>query len=88
MKGPSNNADLSDHVVAVVDDDSSARTALSRLLKSEGIETVTFASARDFLDTLVALKALDRRDGVYSNSPEADRFLATTHSGSGSSSAR
>lgn len=54
MKGPSNNADLSDHVVAVVDDDSSARTALSRLLKSEGIETVTFASARDFLDSETA----------------------------------
>lgn len=32
-------------------------------------------SARDFLDALVALKFLDRKDGVYSNSAEADLFL-------------
>jgi FixJ family two-component response regulator len=36
--------------VAVVDDDSSARSALARLLKSAGIQTVTFPSAREFLD--------------------------------------
>jgi FixJ family two-component response regulator len=36
-------------VVAVVDDDGSARTALARLMKSNGIETAAFASARDFL---------------------------------------
>jgi FixJ family two-component response regulator len=35
--------------VAVVDDDQSARTALARLVKSAGIETVTFSSAREFL---------------------------------------
>jgi hypothetical protein len=32
-------------------------------------------SARDFLDTLVALKFLQRRDGVYYNTPETDLFL-------------
>lgn len=32
-------------------------------------------SARDFLDTLVALGFLERRDGVYHNTPATDRFL-------------
>ena len=32
-------------------------------------------SAHDFLDTLVALGFLERTDGVYSNTPEADLFL-------------
>lgn len=32
-------------------------------------------SARDFLDALVALGMLERREGVYSNTPETDRFL-------------
>lgn len=32
-------------------------------------------SARDFFDALVALKFLDRKDGLYSNSAEADLFL-------------
>jgi ubiquinone/menaquinone biosynthesis C-methylase UbiE len=32
-------------------------------------------SARDFLDALVALKLLDRRDGMYYNTPSADLFL-------------
>jgi hypothetical protein len=32
-------------------------------------------SAADFLDTLVALKLLDRDGGVYRNAPEADAFL-------------
>lgn len=32
-------------------------------------------SARDFLDTLVSLKFLERRDGRYYNSPSADLFL-------------
>ena len=32
-------------------------------------------AARDFLDALVALKLLDRNDGVYSNTIEADLFL-------------
>ena len=32
-------------------------------------------SARDFLDALVALKMLDREDGLYGNTPEADYFL-------------
>lgn len=32
-------------------------------------------SARDFLDTLVALNFLERRDGIYSNTPSTDLFL-------------
>lgn len=32
-------------------------------------------SARDFLDALVALKLLQRDDGVYRNAPDADLFL-------------
>ncbi|HEX3496914.1 MAG TPA: methyltransferase dimerization domain-containing protein, partial [Methylocella sp.] len=32
-------------------------------------------SARDFLDVLVALKLLDREDGLYSNTAETDLFL-------------
>ncbi|GGA69875.1 methyltransferase/methylase [Edaphobacter acidisoli] len=32
-------------------------------------------SARDFLDTLVALEFLERKDGVYSNTPSTDLFL-------------
>jgi FixJ family two-component response regulator len=36
--------------VAVIDDDKSARASLGRLLKSSGIEFVTFSSAGEFLD--------------------------------------
>lgn len=32
-------------------------------------------SARDFFDALVALRFLERHDGVYANTPESDRFL-------------
>jgi hypothetical protein len=32
-------------------------------------------SARDFLDALVALKVLDRQDGIYRNTVDADLFL-------------
>ncbi len=32
-------------------------------------------SARDFLDTLVSLGMLHRKEGVYSNTPETDVFL-------------
>jgi hypothetical protein len=32
-------------------------------------------ASRDFLDALVALKLLDRRDGVYRNAPDTDLFL-------------
>src|SRR5262245_55718664 len=32
-------------------------------------------SARDFLDALVALGMLERRDGRYANTPETDLFL-------------
>jgi FixJ family two-component response regulator len=38
-------------VVFIVDDDSSVRTALQRLLKSVGWHCETFASARDFLNS-------------------------------------
>jgi len=36
--------------VALIDDDKSARTSLARLIKSAGIEVVSFSSARDFLE--------------------------------------
>ncbi len=32
-------------------------------------------SARDFLDALVAMGFLERKDGVYRNAPDADQFL-------------
>ncbi len=32
-------------------------------------------SARDFLDALVALRMLDRENGLYSNTPDTDLFL-------------
>jgi DNA-binding IclR family transcriptional regulator len=32
-------------------------------------------SARDFLDALVALRVLDRQDGLYRNTAETDHFL-------------
>lgn len=32
-------------------------------------------SARDFLDALVALKLIERNDGIYSNAPDTDFFL-------------
>jgi FixJ family two-component response regulator len=36
--------------VALIDDDKSARTSLARLIKSAGIEVVSFSSAREFLE--------------------------------------
>jgi FixJ family two-component response regulator len=36
--------------VAVIDDDKSARTSLARLIKTAGIEVVSFSSAREFLE--------------------------------------
>lgn len=38
------------NVVCVIDDDTSVRTALERLLISAGMRARTFASAREFLD--------------------------------------
>jgi two-component system, LuxR family, response regulator FixJ len=37
-------------LITVVDDDSSVRKSLARLLKAAGFEAMTFASARDFLE--------------------------------------
>jgi FixJ family two-component response regulator len=36
--------------VAVIDDNKSARTSLARLIKTAGIEVVSFSSAREFLE--------------------------------------
>jgi FixJ family two-component response regulator len=36
--------------VALIDDDKSARTSLARLIKTAGIEVVSFSSAREFLE--------------------------------------
>jgi len=41
---------LSAHLVAVVDDDTSVRRALTRLLQSADLRVVTYASATEFLD--------------------------------------
>jgi len=38
-------------------------------------------SARDFLDALVAMKLLEREDGVYRNTPETDFFLVRAKPG-------
>jgi FixJ family two-component response regulator len=38
-------------LVAVVDDDASVRRALTRLLQSADLRVLTYASAREFLDT-------------------------------------
>jgi precorrin-6B methylase 2 len=45
---------------------------LNQLTRRTGLHN---RAARDFFDTLVALGMLDRKDGHYSNSPEADFFL-------------
>jgi hypothetical protein len=42
---------VSSHLVAVVDDDASVRRALTRLLQSEDLRVLTYASATEFLDT-------------------------------------
>jgi len=39
--------------IAVVDDDESVRKALKRLLRAANLDADTFASGRDFLDSLV-----------------------------------
>ena len=36
--------------IALIDDDESARTSLARLIKTAGIQVVTFSSAREFLE--------------------------------------
>jgi len=41
------------HVVYVIDDDASSRKAVSRLLRSAGLEVETLASAREFLERTV-----------------------------------
>ena len=41
---------MSSSLVAVVDDDSSVRRALTRLLQSADLRVFTYASAREFLD--------------------------------------
>lgn len=48
---PAKNAGMSHPtpLVAVVDDEESVRRALQRLLRSAGMEVVTFASGREFL---------------------------------------
>lgn len=45
---------------------------LNALIKTFGLHE---RSARDFFDALVALGMLDRKDGVYSNTPETAIFL-------------
>jgi FixJ family two-component response regulator len=40
--------------IAVIDDDESVRKALRRLLRAANLDADTFASGRDFLDSLAA----------------------------------
>ncbi len=40
---------MSSHLVAIVDDDTSVRRALTRLLQSAGLQVVAYASASEFL---------------------------------------
>ena len=42
---------MSAHLVAVVDDDTSVRRALTRLLQSADFRVLTYASATEFLDS-------------------------------------
>ena len=39
-------------IIAVVDDDEDIRKALPRLLRSQGSEAITFASAEDYLASM------------------------------------
>ena len=52
-------------IISVVDDDQDIRRALPRLLRSEGFEAITFASAEDYLTSMsefsVACLLLDVR---------------------------
>jgi O-methyltransferase domain/Dimerisation domain len=48
------------------------RATLGELAKDLGLHE---RGARDFLDALVAMKLLEREDGVYGNAPDADLFL-------------
>ena len=45
---------MSSHLVAVVDDDTSVRRALTRLLQSADLHVLTYASASEFLDNGLA----------------------------------
>ena len=46
---------MSSHLVAVVDDDTSVRRALTRLLQSADLRVLTYASATEFLDSGIGI---------------------------------
>ena len=48
------------------------RAGLAELTRDLGLHE---RGARDFLDALVAMRLLEREDGVYGNAPDADFFL-------------
>jgi len=58
--------------VAVIDDDKSVRSSLARLIKTAGIEVVSFASAHEFLDD----PCLDQIDCAVTDvrMPDVDGF--------------
>src|SRR5690348_3192815 len=51
ISGKLKSMDRSSSIVFLVDDDSSVRDALARLIKSRGFKVQTFSSAREFLDS-------------------------------------
>lgn len=80
-------------LVAIVDDDPSVRTALSRLLQAESMRVETFASAREFLAScaervpmclvldvhLGEMSGLELQDHLAANGPEMAVILMTAH---------
>jgi FixJ family two-component response regulator len=51
------SSDLSSRLIAIVDDDKSVQSALQDLIESEGLPTVCFGSAEQFLDSGAQSKA-------------------------------
>jgi FixJ family two-component response regulator len=50
MKAPAGTAPVTTPLVLIVDDDEGIREALTDLLRSVGVETKSFGSARELLD--------------------------------------
>jgi FixJ family two-component response regulator len=80
-------------IVAVIDDDSSVRTSLSRLIRKSGHDARVFASARDFLENgncddvacvvsdlrMPGIDGLDLQARLHSRLPEVSVVFITGH---------